>query len=422
MTNARGESDCRDRRRDYQGGRSQAADRPGSPVSWDLTRIRQGKAALIVTEAATNLIKHAGGGELIVQGLDHEQLGPGLEILALDSGRGMSDVGQCVADGYSTAGSPGTGLGAIGRLADSFEIYSDAGHGHGPVGSTQSNTSATRRACSAQLELGVVGLPAPGEQVCGDAWAVDRTRGPQLRHDGRRAGSRAAGCAGGRRGRARLRRPLRPGTGARSSSRLTQPSAARGVQPWRSLGWTRLAARSDTPAWGISPASSSIREPARPRAWSRKTAPSGTRFARSRCTTIRGPKIRCCSCTPTAWPRTGAWIATPACARGIRASSPVSFTGITRRGRDDVTVLVARQREGGTVMNMPLLNLEVRVELDIVLARQRARQIAGLTGLCPARPDANRHRDLGDRPQHRAVCRRRDESNFSSRPAQHRSC
>ena len=31
-------------------------------------------------------------------------------------------------------------------------------------------------------------------------------------------------------------------------------------------------------------------------------------------------------------------------------------------------------------MNMPLLNLEVRVEYDVVLARQRARQIAGLLG------------------------------------------
>ena len=31
-------------------------------------------------------------------------------------------------------------------------------------------------------------------------------------------------------------------------------------------------------------------------------------------------------------------------------------------------------------MNMPLINLEVRVEYDIVLARQRARQIAGLLG------------------------------------------
>ena len=34
-------------------------------------------------------------------------------------------------------------------------------------------------------------------------------------------------------------------------------------------------------------------------------------------------------------------------------------------------------------MNLPLLNLEIRLEVDIVLARQRARQIAGLLGFAP---------------------------------------
>ena len=34
-------------------------------------------------------------------------------------------------------------------------------------------------------------------------------------------------------------------------------------------------------------------------------------------------------------------------------------------------------------MNLPLLNLEIRLEVDIVLARQRARQIAALLGFAP---------------------------------------
>ena len=89
----------------------------------------QGKAALVVTEVATNLLKHGGGGELIVQGVDDEHQGECLEIFALDSGRGIIDVGTCMADGYSTAGSPGTGLGAISRLVDSLQIYSNPGTG-----------------------------------------------------------------------------------------------------------------------------------------------------------------------------------------------------------------------------------------------------------------------------------------------------
>ena len=60
--------DCRGRRRSHQGRRSQTAERRAGRDSWDLTRTAQGKAALIVTEAATNLVKHAGGGQLILQG------------------------------------------------------------------------------------------------------------------------------------------------------------------------------------------------------------------------------------------------------------------------------------------------------------------------------------------------------------------
>ena len=36
----------------------------------------------------------------------------------------MRDVAQNLEDGFSTAGSPGTGLGAIVRLADDFDLYS----------------------------------------------------------------------------------------------------------------------------------------------------------------------------------------------------------------------------------------------------------------------------------------------------------
>ena len=56
-----------------------------------------------------------------------------LDVLALDRGPGMSDVDRCLADGYSTAGSPGTGLGAIGRLADQFDIYSSPETRDGPL-------------------------------------------------------------------------------------------------------------------------------------------------------------------------------------------------------------------------------------------------------------------------------------------------
>ncbi len=83
-----------------------------------------GKAAIVATEAATNLAKHAVQGEVVVRLLE-DQDRSGIEILALDKGPGMVNVAQSLRDGYSTAGSPGTGMGAMRRLARSFDLHSD---------------------------------------------------------------------------------------------------------------------------------------------------------------------------------------------------------------------------------------------------------------------------------------------------------
>ena len=68
-----------------------------------------GNAAIVVTEAATNLVKHARDGVLVLRPLE-DGTGLGIEILALDCGPGMSDVSRCLRDGFSTAGTPGGGL------------------------------------------------------------------------------------------------------------------------------------------------------------------------------------------------------------------------------------------------------------------------------------------------------------------------
>jgi anti-sigma regulatory factor (Ser/Thr protein kinase) len=133
--------------------------------------IQQAKAALIATEAANNLVIHAGGGELLLKGLDLGPTGSALEILALDSGPGMSDVGRCLADGYSSAGTPGTGLGAIRRIAHSFDIYSAPGKGTAVWARLNANARRPGVNCPG-LEVGVTAIAAPGEPVCGDNWAT----------------------------------------------------------------------------------------------------------------------------------------------------------------------------------------------------------------------------------------------------------
>ncbi|MCU1348296.1 MAG: anti-sigma regulatory factor, partial [Acidobacteria bacterium] len=92
-----------------------------------LDPVAAGRAALVATELATNLIKHGGGGSILI-GADEELRGS-IEIVAIDKGKGLPNVQQALADGYSTAGSPGTGLGAVQRAAVSFDLFSNAGKG-----------------------------------------------------------------------------------------------------------------------------------------------------------------------------------------------------------------------------------------------------------------------------------------------------
>ncbi|WP_422924630.1 SpoIIE family protein phosphatase [Singulisphaera sp. PoT] len=131
----------------------------------------QGKAALIASEAASNLLKHAGRGDLIFNILDRED-GVGLEVLALDRGPGMSDVSRCLDDGFSTTGTPGNGLGALRRLATEFDIYSIPGEG--TVLMARLWRLRRERPESPPVDYGVVASPAVGEEVCGDAWGLAR--------------------------------------------------------------------------------------------------------------------------------------------------------------------------------------------------------------------------------------------------------
>jgi anti-sigma regulatory factor (Ser/Thr protein kinase) len=128
-----------------------------------------GKIALIVTEAATNLAKHATGGEILLYALQSGQIG-GIQMLALDRGPGIANAAQALRDGYSTTGSPGTGLGAIERLASFFDVHSVPGAGTALLARLWSKPlSAT---LPPRLEVGALSLPKLGEDVCGDRWAV----------------------------------------------------------------------------------------------------------------------------------------------------------------------------------------------------------------------------------------------------------
>ena len=84
--------------------------------------------ALAMTELATNLIKHARGGTLTLTPLANGER-VGLEIESRDNGPGIANIEQALGDRFSTAGTRGTGLGAVNRLMDELEITSRRGSG-----------------------------------------------------------------------------------------------------------------------------------------------------------------------------------------------------------------------------------------------------------------------------------------------------
>jgi anti-sigma regulatory factor (Ser/Thr protein kinase) len=65
--------------------------------------------AIVATELATNLFKHAKKGEILVQIIEDKGTPVGIDLIALDHGPGIPNLPEA-RDGYSTHGSSGTGL------------------------------------------------------------------------------------------------------------------------------------------------------------------------------------------------------------------------------------------------------------------------------------------------------------------------
>lgn len=142
--------------------------------------IETGKAAIIASEVASNLARYAQRGEFIIRSLENEQV-RGLELLAVDEGPGISDVAESLRDGFSTGSGEGIGLGAVARQSSLFDLYSIPGKGtvllarlwSGPL----KPPPQPPRSSLGFKETGAVCLPAPGQVVAGDAWAVDEQAG-----------------------------------------------------------------------------------------------------------------------------------------------------------------------------------------------------------------------------------------------------
>jgi anti-sigma regulatory factor (Ser/Thr protein kinase) len=128
----------------------------------------RGRAAIVATELATNLVKHGGGGELLAASFDDET-GSGLQLIALDKGQGIARIADALRDGFSSAGSAGQGLGAARRQSQAFDIASWPGQGTAVLARLRAGRHA-HDALDPFPTVAGVGVPKPGESVCGDDW------------------------------------------------------------------------------------------------------------------------------------------------------------------------------------------------------------------------------------------------------------
>ena len=126
-----------------------------------------GRVALVITELASNVLKHATVGELHLRILPGQKAN-GIEIVAVDRAQGF-DVQACLTDGFSTGGTQGIGLGAVSRQTEVFDVYADS------RGAVILARLYSHRDKDSDLRWGVSQHSLHHDPACGDVWhlAID---------------------------------------------------------------------------------------------------------------------------------------------------------------------------------------------------------------------------------------------------------
>ncbi|MEV3923581.1 ATP-binding protein [Actinomadura coerulea] len=131
---------------------------------------RLGQIQLAVTEAATNLAKHAVRGEILIR-IVRVGEEAALEFVCVDRGPGITDVRASRLDGHSTSGTLGLGLGSIERLADRTGMHSLPGTGTVLYAGFSPSAGTAAPAAPVPPFAGLT-RPIDGEEECGDAYAA----------------------------------------------------------------------------------------------------------------------------------------------------------------------------------------------------------------------------------------------------------
>lgn len=137
--------------------------------------------AIIVTELATNIVKHAGKGDLLIRACNETEV-CAIECLALDRGPGIRDIGMYLRDVNPAGAGPETGLRTVRRLSSVFDVYTRPEMGTAVLARIEKERSVQvfdpqHPASPFRYEIGVVCLPLEPDTPCGDGWEVIRLPG-----------------------------------------------------------------------------------------------------------------------------------------------------------------------------------------------------------------------------------------------------
>lgn len=135
-------------------------------VQAGFSETKVGEVDIIVAEMVSNLVKHGKGGKLLVK-IVREQGIDGIEIISIDDGEGIADVSRMMTDGMSTTNTLGHGLGAIKRLSNLFQVYSQKEWGSIFLSRVFKEELPYQKKGN---EIRSVVVSKPGEEKCGDGF------------------------------------------------------------------------------------------------------------------------------------------------------------------------------------------------------------------------------------------------------------
>lgn len=137
--------------------------------------VRAGEIDIIVSELASNLIKHTNGGEFLYRVFDVDDTDSVFEIVCIDNGGGMIDPQRMMKDGVSTKNTLGQGLGALSRLSDLFQMYTLPNWGTVIYSMVSTNKQKVLQRSHGELDVRALVVNKSGETVSGDGYRAKKT-------------------------------------------------------------------------------------------------------------------------------------------------------------------------------------------------------------------------------------------------------